>query len=103
MDASEKLLAAEEIRNLKARYCRAIDRKDAALLRSLFTSEAMADYGDSLTDPNSGEGLDKQAVGGPADPLRGRDAIVESIIPALAGMVTVHHCATGEIELDGPG
>ena len=94
MDVLARLAAAEEIRNLKARYCRAIDRKELELLRSLFARDAVADYSRS-------RGPEGPRAEGPfAEPLRGPDQIAETIIGGVANMVTVHHCAAGEIVID---
>lgn len=95
MDATARLTAIEDIRNLKARYCRAVDRKELDLLRSLFARDAVADY-------SRAGGPDRpRAASSPfAEPLRGADKIAETIIGGVANMVTVHHCATGEIVID---
>lgn len=44
MGEVERLIAIEEIRHLKARYWQALDTKDAALLRSVFTDDAVIDF-----------------------------------------------------------
>ncbi len=99
MDAIERLIAAEEIRNLKAQYCRGIDQKDAALFASVFTRDATADYSNGLIDPNSHKGVDQKSIGAPHAPLRGGDKIADAVMSAIAKQVTVHHCATGEIHV----
>ena len=43
MEIFETLSAAEEIRNLKGKYCRGVDQKGLGLLRGLFARDAVAD------------------------------------------------------------
>ena len=74
MDALAKLTAIEELKGLKARYCRAVDTKDAALLRTLFTDDAVLDVRGSATDPVSGVNFAPEAT---AEAISGLDAIVD--------------------------
>jgi hypothetical protein len=97
MNEIERLMAAEEIRNLRGKYSRAVDEKDRELLRSLFTKDAVADYRGSGIDPVTGEGFRPADV---EEPMRGRDAIADTIAAATTGMVTVHHTAVGDIEVE---
>jgi hypothetical protein len=45
MDSLARLVALEEIRDVVLRYCRGLDRLDAALLRSAFLPGAVDDHG----------------------------------------------------------
>ena len=46
MDAINRLLAIEAIKQVKSRYMRAIDQKDTALLESTLTVDCQLNYGD---------------------------------------------------------
>ncbi|CUU56949.1 DUF4440 domain-containing protein [Frankia sp. CcI49] len=75
----------EQIRQLKARYCRLLDTKSWDEFRALFTDDAVLDSTDS---------------GG--DVITGADAFLEFLRPALSESVTVHHCHTPEIAVTAP-
>jgi len=79
--------AHEEIRALKARYFRAIDTQDWALLRTLFTEDAVTDFRDSVTPRDE------------ALLIRGADGFVASVSGALAGARSAHHGHNPEITL----
>lgn len=96
MDQLSRLIAIEDIKQLKARYFRAVDTKDRALLRSVFVDDAMADYRGSATDPRTGINAipdNTETV------VRGVDAITDGIIAAVTPLVTVHHGHIAEIEI----
>lgn len=96
MNEIERLVATEEIRNLKARYFRAIDQKDAALLRDVFTDDVVLDYRGATNDPATGSDAVSSVTG---EVMQGRDYCVGMLMDALPGMVSVHHGATPEIEI----
>ncbi|MCW6530936.1 nuclear transport factor 2 family protein [Sphingomonas sp. MMSM20] len=81
--------AYEEIRALKARYFRAIDTQDWALLRTLFTDDAVTDFRDSVSPRDE------------ALLIRGADSFVASVSGALAGARSAHHGHNPEITLTG--
>ena len=84
MDLLEKLGALEDIRALKARYCRYIDTKQWERLRTLFSAGARF------------EGFGSAPDGADAD------AFVRGVATRLREAVSVHHCHTPEIVFFGP-
>ena len=86
MDAIERLVAIEEIRQTKARYFRAMDTKDRDLLASVFSKDAV---------------LDHRAAEMP-ELVEGRDAIADFITGVLVGVTTVHHGHMMEIDITSP-
>lgn len=74
----QRLLDLEDIRALKARYCRAIDTKQWEQLRKLFGPDARF------------EGFGSAPDGADAD------AFVAGVSSRLAQAVSVHHCHTPE-------
>ena len=94
MDGLERLIAIEEIKQLKARYFRGVDTKDAALLRSVFTDDATADYRGAATDPRSGVNA---IPGNTEEVVVGADSIVGGVMTSVTGLTTVHHGHIPEI------
>jgi len=84
MDMREKFEALEDIRSLKARYCRYIDTKQWERLRGLFSAGARF------------EGFGSAPEGADAD------AFVAGVSARLADAVSVHHCHTPEIVFLSP-
>jgi hypothetical protein len=85
MDALQTLLAENEIKGLKARYCRLLDTKDWDGLTSLFLEDAVLDV--------------QQDTGNP--PIHGRAAIIEQIRVAVIDAASSHQVHTPEITLTG--
>ncbi len=81
----DDLVAIEEIRQLKARYFRALDEQDWSTLEELFAPKAT---------------IDTTADGAPL--LEGGAAFCAFLEPILAGVCTVHHGHAHEIVLAGP-
>jgi hypothetical protein len=81
-DELGRLRDLEEIKQLKARYCRLVDLKDWASWKELLT-----------------EDFRLESSGGVHD---GRDAAVTMVSTALADASTVHHVFPAEITITGP-
>jgi uncharacterized protein (TIGR02246 family) len=79
----DRLLAIEEIKQLKARYFRCVDTKDWEGFRSVFTSDAHFDITDDV----------------PGCVLAGADQIVAAVVPPLTGCTSVHHGHCPEIQV----
>jgi ketosteroid isomerase-like protein len=80
--ALQRMLARDEIRDVLARYARAIDRADGALLKSCYFEDAMEEHGSSFT---------------------GRaHEYVDGAIPKVRAMGVMQHLlGSSHIELDG--
>lgn len=85
MDALGMLLDREEIRTVKARYCRFLDTKDWDNFIALFTVDAVMDVQEDSGNP----------------PLRGRAAILDQVRLAVDHARTAHQVHFSEIELRG--
>ena len=85
MDAIQKLVETEAIKQVKARYARAVDTKDWDLLESVFTQDARSVYNDG------------------AFAFEGRDEILKFLKGALdtTEVVSMHQSHTPEIEITG--
>ena len=83
-DRMRRLFDVEEIKRLKARYFRTLDRKEWHEFGQVFAREAVMEV------PEAGI------------VERGRDAIVARVSAALSGARTVHHGHMPEIEVTGP-
>ena len=83
MDAIQKLVETEAIKQVKARYARAVDTKDWDLLASVFTPHARSIYNDGIFA------------------FEGRDEILKFLKGALdrKDVVSMHQSHTPEIEV----
>ena len=84
----------EAIRQLKARYCRYLDAKDAEGWRTVFTDDVLVL-------------LDIAVSTGGADPMtaphvEGVDSFLPMVLASLENAATMHHCHTPEIALTSP-
>ncbi len=86
MDDLQRLVAIEEIRQLKARYWEGVDRKDAAILRSVFADDAMIDLR-----------ADRRFGDRPAEVTPPPDAFVAHCLAGLEPFDTAHHGHTMQI------
>jgi SnoaL-like domain len=85
VDALERLVAVEQIKQLKARYFRCLDTKDWDGFAEVFASDAEMDM--------SGETGDAGGI------VRGRSEIVAFVRGAIESVQTVHHGHTPEIDV----
>lgn len=86
MDAMQIIQAIEDIRSVKARYCRFLDTKDWDGFTSLFTADAVMDVQEDTGNP----------------PITGVDAIVAQVRFAVDHAASSHQVHTPEITLNGP-
>jgi ketosteroid isomerase-like protein len=75
----------EDVKQLKARYCRLLDTKDWRGFRAIFADDVV---------------MDSTASGGQV--ITGADAFLAFISTHLAERVTVHQCHTPEITVTSP-
>ena len=85
VDALNDLLAIEDIRAVKARYCRLLDSKDWPGFAALFTEDAVMDVREDTGNP----------------PITGIAAIVAQVRFAVDDAATSHQVHTPEITLAG--
>jgi ketosteroid isomerase-like protein len=81
----------ESLRQLKARYCRFLDTKDADGWRAVFAPDVVMEADLAV----STGGADPMT----APPFVGADAVVATVLASLEGAATVHHCHTPELDL----
>lgn len=97
---SSDLERIEEIKMLKARYCRHFDNKNWDAFFALFTDDAIFDMrsaGSVGTDANATGASELQGY------KVGRDAIAAHLAVVVADITTsVHHCHNPEITLMSP-
>jgi len=84
LTALDRLLAAEEIKQLKARYLRAVDTKDWDLLAQVFAPDA-------VSGPNER-----------GDVTQGQEKIIGRLRGALGEVQTVSQAHSPEIEVTSP-
>ncbi|MCY1670523.1 nuclear transport factor 2 family protein [Novosphingobium sp. SL115] len=97
IDPIARLIATEEIKQLKARYFRLMDGKDFAALRSVFADDAVFDARASLSI--DGQGESGRAAESNDWVYSGGDVIIDFIRAAIGTQRTVHHGHCHEIEL----
>lgn len=83
MTELERLVAIEDIKRLKARYCRVMDEKSWQEWHDVFTPD--------------GRMLVPEVKECPV--ITGVDAIIDFIVPLLGTAVTVHHLHAPEIDI----
>jgi len=87
VDTLEKLIAIEDIRNLKGRYFRTLDTKQWSAWEQCFVPDLVTEFPDDRPD---------------MPPFKGRRTFVQAIEEALGPAVTIHHGHTPEIEILSP-
>ena len=99
MDDLKRLLAMEEIKQLKARYYRCMDTRDWDGLAKVFAPNAVFDLRevDSVRHPLTG--VWDPPYAGEDRVYRGHAAVVGMIRDAVSRLITVHHGHMGEIEI----
>jgi hypothetical protein len=88
MTDTERLMALEEIKQLKARYFRCMDTKDWSGFEAVFAADATADY--------SSEGDPKEWT------AAGVAKVVALVRNAVGPAVTIHHGHMAEVEVLTP-
>jgi hypothetical protein len=88
MTDSERLVALEDIKQVKARYFRCMDTKDWAGFEAVFTPDATADYS------SEGDAKDWAAAGA--------SKVVALVRKAVGPAITVHHGHMAEVEVVAP-
>lgn len=98
MNDIEQIKAIQEIKQLKARYFRAADTKDMAVMATVLAEDCLLDFAGACRDPVTGIDLLPGVTEGA---IRSRDEAIEKFGNG-EGVITVHHGHTCEIELSGP-
>ncbi len=102
MDALARLIAIEDIRQLKSRYFRHMDLRDWPAMAQVFCRDAEFDCSEGFDavplagamPPAGAEPLPKGPV------VHGRDAIIAWIAKSFASATSVHHGHCHEITID---
>lgn len=100
MDTVARLMAIEDIKQLKARYFRLMDGKDWTALRSVFTDDAVFDARAALS--LDGQGDSGRAADSNDWVYRGGDVIMQFIRDAIGSSITVHHGHCHEVQVLSP-
>lgn len=92
MTETEKLIAVEAIRSVKACYLRGVDTGDVALVQSILAEDCVLDYMGCCVDPKTGQDF----MPAMNVVLKGRANFTST--PVSNGITTVHHTHNLEIE-----
>jgi len=98
MDAIAKLVAIEEIKQLKGRYFRFVDTQDWEAMTQVFCRDAVWDCSEGTrVTPKGG------APVGPVGPvIEGREAVMAWISESFRDAVSVHRGSCHEVTIDSP-
>jgi hypothetical protein len=107
MTASDKILAIEAIKQLKARYFRCLDTKDWSGFLGVFTPDAVVDTTEAFTPKDySGAVMKLDGIDPPPENPALRSDDIQKFVAELREMLsdvsTVHHGHMPEIELTSP-
>ena len=91
MEPVERLMATEEIKQLKARYFRCMDTKDWSGFEQVFAADAVMDMSSEMRDQTTRGGI-----------TRGAAQIAAMVRTVVGPVVTVHHGHMPEIEITSP-
>ena len=91
MEPVERLMATEEIKQLKARYFRCMDTKDWAGFEQVFAADAVMDMSSEMRDQTTRGGI-----------TRGAAQIAAMVRTVVGPVVTVHHGHMPEIDITSP-
>lgn len=98
MDPAMRLLAIEDIRQLKSRYFRTLDTRDWAAMAEVFCRDALFDCSEGFVTT----ALDGSVSGFAGPVTRGREAIMAWISEAFASQTSCHHGHGHEVTILGP-
>jgi hypothetical protein len=106
----ERLIAIEEIKQLKARYFRTLDNKDWEAYQAVYASDAVLDCRHAMYARNTetGEAIANGKVIPESEAVaesrltHGAAAIRAEVEGVLRGITTVHHGHMPEIEITSP-
>ncbi|MBB3386211.1 MULTISPECIES: nuclear transport factor 2 family protein [unclassified Rhizobium] len=102
VDALARLVASEDIRQLKSRYFSAVDTKDWQAISSMFTDDARVDFSGECQHHVGHHGVTEDSIN-PADwVVIGGDATAKVIEGAVGGIVAVHQGHDPQIEIHTP-
>ena len=96
MTSLEKLIAVEDIKQLKAAYFRCMDTKSWEEFPDLFTQDAVFDVRGALEMPKLEVDYAKQPV------ITGRAAILDFVRAGITPLISIHHGYMPEIEIISP-
>ena len=102
MDPVTKLLAIEEIKQLKAQYFQRLDSKERDELAALFTPHALIDYSRHAIDLIDNHGRTDIKPSPPEWIFVGGAAATGFLSPLLAEVISVHHGHDPQVTITGP-
>ena len=99
MTPLERMVAIEEIRQLKARYFRCVDTKDWQGLARVFAPDAAFDRRGAVNLYDPWDRTYTPPLPAEPDVRIGRDAIVQMVREAVGDLHTIHHGHVPEIDI----